>query len=224
MKLLERELGIEVELKENVISVIVLEDSTLRLSLIEELYQQLVGKEGNWLLIENEKNYDLDKYVELIVEPFSLQLNNKKIKTKLYQDIKIIADDCFGLQGLELHSHICNYLENLLEKTLYPIKYEDEWNVLDLLKLYNVEIEESYDDVCEKLFDYVKLMNQVCGIQIFITVNLKQYLTDNQLLELYKLARYSKIQLVLIEFNMYNKKVEGEEIYILDNDACIITY
>ena len=67
-------------------------------------------------------------------------------------------------------------------------------------------------------------MNQVCGIRIFIAVNLKQYLTENQIFELYKLAKYSKIQLVLIEFHMSGEKMECEDIYILDKDKCIITY
>lgn len=224
MKLLEREIGLEIELKENVTSVVVVEDGTLRLSLLNELYMQQEGKEGNWMLVENEKTYELSKCVELILEPFSLQLNNKKMKTKLYQDIKEIANDCLGVQGLELHSHICGYLESILEKIDYPVKYRDEWNLLEILKSYSVEIEENYDDVCEKLFDYIKLMSQVCGVKLFITVNLKQYLNENQLAELYKLVRYSKIQLVLIEFNMWHPKLEDEDIYILDQDACIITY
>lgn len=223
MKLIERELGLEVELKENVTSVLVLEDTALRLSMIKELYQQLTGKDGNWMLAECEKNYELSKYAELILEPFSIQLNNKKIKAKLYQDMNIIANDCFYMQGLEVHSHICSYLENLLEKIPYPVKYKEEWNVPELLKLYGIEFEDESDDICERFFDYIKLMNQVCGINIFITVNLKQYLTENQLEELYKLAGYSKIQLVLIEFNM-DRKLENEDVYILDKDGCIITY
>lgn len=223
MKLLERELGLQVELKEDITSIIVLEDIALRLSVLEELYLQHAGKEGNWLLVDNEKTYELSKHADLILEPFSLQLNNKKMKTKLYQEIKHIADDCFYLEGIELHSHISSYLEKLVEKTPYPIMYSEEWDVVELLKLYVVELEETYDDVCEKIYNYIKLMNQVCGISIFIILNLKQYLTEEQLKELYKLGRYSKIQLVLIEFSM-SEKIEGEEVYILDKDDCIISY
>ena len=106
MKLVERELGLEIQLKENIVSVIVIEDVSLRLSIIEELYSQIMGKEGNWLLVENEKNYEISKKADLILEPFSLELNNKKAKTKLYQDIKTIAQDFSFSQGLELHSHI----------------------------------------------------------------------------------------------------------------------
>ena len=223
MRLVQRELGLDIELKENVVSVIVVEDVAFRLPMVEELYSQLMGKEGNWLLAENEKNYELGKKAEVILEPFSLELNNKKVKTKLYQDIKTIAQDLCFSQGLEVHSCICNYLESLLEKTPYPVKYEQEWNILELLKAYGVELEEECDSIFEKLFNYIKLINQVCGISIFITVNLKQYLTDEQIGELYKLAMYSKIQLVLIEFNIFGGKLDCEEIYILDKDGCVIT-
>ncbi len=223
MKLVEREYGIEVDIKENIVSIIVLEDVKLRLPLINELFSQTFGKEGNWLLFENDKSFDLGKKVELILEPLTLTLNNKKVKTKLYQDIKTIAQDyCFS-QGLEVHSQICNYLENMLDKLPYPIKYDEDWDVSEILKAYNVELVEEYDNIFEKLYNYIKLVNTVCGTEIFVMVNIKQYLTDDQITELYKMAAYGKIQLVLIEFSINNKR-DCEELYILDNDDCVITY
>lgn len=223
MKLVEREYGIEVDIKENIVSIIVLEDVKLRLPLINELFSQTSGKEGNWLLFENDKSFDLGKKVELILEPLTLTLNNKKVKTKLYQDIKTIAQDyCFS-QGLEVHSQICNYLENMLDKLPYPIKYDEDWDVSEILKAYNVELVEEYDNIFEKLYNYIKLVNTVCGTEIFVMVNIKQYLTDDQITELYKMAAYGKIQLVLIEFSINNKR-DCEELYILDSDDCVITY
>lgn len=224
MKLVERELGIQIELKEDIAAVLVVEDISFRLSLVEELYQQMSGKDGNWLLVENEKTYDFSKSAEMILEPFTLQLNNKKIKTKLYQDLKHIADETFCIDGIELHSHISNFLEKLVENAPYPIRYNDEWNVLELLKMYGVEIEDMSDNLVEKVFQYIKMMNQVCNISIFFALNLRQYLTENQRKELYKLAQYSKIQLVLIEFDICGNKLDEEEVYILDQDDCIISY
>ena len=191
MRLVERELGLDIELKENIVPVIVIEDAALRLPLIEELYSQVMGKEGSWLLVENEKSFELNKMVEIILEPFSLELNNKKVKTKLYQDVKTIAQDCFFSQGLEVHSNICNYLERVFEKIPYPVKYEEEWNLLEILKAYGVELEEDSDSIFEKLLNYIKLLNQVCGVSIFVTVNIKQYLSKEQITELYKLAKIS---------------------------------
>lgn len=223
MKLVEREYGIEVDIKENIVSIIVLEDVKLRLPLINELFSQTSGNEGNWLLFENDKSFDLGKKAELILEPLTLTLNNKKVKTKLYQDIKTISQDCCFSQGLEVHSQICNYLENMLDKLPYPVKYDEDWDVSEILKAYNVELVEEYDNIFEKLYNYIKLVNTVCGTDIFIMVNIKQYLTDEQITELYKTAAYGKIQLVLIEFSINNKR-DCEELYILDNDDCVITY
>lgn len=224
MKLIQRELGLEIELKENVVTVLVIEDVSMRLEFIDSLYSQVLGNDGNWLLVENEKDYDLSKKAEIILEPFSLELNNKKVKTKLYHDIKTVSQDfCFS-QGLELHSHICSYLEDLLEKIPYPVKYQEEWNILELLKAYGVELEDESDNLCEKLFNYIRLINQVCGISLFIILNIKQYLTKEQIIELYKLASYSKIHLVLIEFNMLYNKESCEEIFVFDEDRCLITY
>lgn len=224
MKLVERKLGIEIEIKENTVSVLVLEKVTLRLQLVEELCAQLNGQNGNWLLIENEKNYELAKCAEIILEPFSLQLNNKKVKTKLYQEMNTVAETYMYLQGVELHSRICNYLENLGERIVYPIKYEEEWNALEIFKGYNVELSEESCDTYERICNYIKIMKHLCGVSIFFAVNLKQYLSEEQVLELYKIAQYNKIQLVLIEFCMSQKRMECEEMYIIDKDGCIIIY
>lgn len=224
MKLVEREIGLEIELKENVVSVIVVENVGLRLPMIEGLYSQVMGKEGRWLLVENEKNFDLGKMAEIILEPFSLELNNKKVKTKLYQDIKEITQDNFFSQGLEVHSKICGFFEELFEKVPYPIQYEEDWNIIELLKAYGVQLEEAYDNLYEKIFDYISLVTHLCGIRIFIMINIKQYLSEEQLSELYKLAKYIKIQLVLIEFDVGKTRHDCEDVYILDKDCCIISY
>lgn len=224
MKLIERELGIEVELKENIVSVLVLEQVDKRLYIIDKLYSQVNGKDGDWILVENEKKYDLSKRVDIILEPFSLEINSKKIKAKLYQDLKCVAQDYCFVQGNEIHSNICNYLEKIIERIPYPVKYNEEWDVLEIFKIYGVEFEEECDDLCEKLFNYIKLVNQVCGINIFIVLNIKKYLTKDQLVELHKITMYNKIHLILVEFDDCNEKYECEEKIIIDKDGCIITY
>ena len=52
-------------------------------------------------------------------------------------------------------------------------------------------------------------------------VNIKAYLNKQELMELYKVAFYNKINLVLIE--MPEGEMIGEEkVYIIDNDRCLI--
>lgn len=224
MKLIERELGLEIELKENRISVLVIENISRRLAVIGQLYDQAMGKEGAWMLVEHEHAYDLSKKCDIILELFSLEMNNKKVKAKLYQEMKEVADEACYESGLALHAHICNYLETVLEKIPYPLDYTNAWDVSNILKMYNVKIPEECDDLYEKLLNYIHLMNQICGIQIFVLINAKQFFTKKQILELYKMVSYSKIQLVLIEFDALCSRYPQEDIYILDQDDCIIQY
>lgn len=224
MKLIEREFGIEIDLKENHVSVLVIENISRRLSMIHQLYGQIIGQEGTWILTDGCKSYDMKKKCDLILEPFSLELNNKRIVTKLYGEIKEIAnEECYEV-GIELHTHVCSYLETLLQKVPYPMKYNDSWDVSNVLKMYEVGVLEDDEDLFERILNYIKMMNQIAGVEIFIAVNLKQLLTEKQIRELYKTAFYCKIQLVLIEFNTGDIRLSEECIYILDGDDCIITY
>lgn len=224
MKLVERELGIELELKENQVSVLIIENISRRLSIINQLYEQVLGQEGTWILVNGEKTYEIRKKCDIILEPFSLELNNRRVRTKLYEEIKEIAnEDCYEA-GLQLHSYICNYLEVVLQRIPYPIQYNDSWDVNNILKMYNVEILDECNNVYERLLNYIRIMNQICGVQIFIIINLKQFLTETQIVELYKIISYSKINVVLIEFNTSGNRFPQEDIYILDADDCIITY
>ena len=222
MRLAEREIGLDIPLTENQIPVIVIEEPTLRMGLLQELYAQIQGQEGNWLLVENERSYELHKVAEIILEPFSLQLNNKKTKTRLYQDMKEVAQEEFFSESLEVHAHICNLLELLAEKLPYPIRYQDEWSISEVLKSYGIELVEEYEEPCEKLLNYINLVNAVCGTEVFILVNIKQYLNAYQVDELYKLCIYKKIRLILVEFSMEDEKKELEDIYIYDKDRCLI--
>ncbi|MGN0394908.1 MAG: type II-A CRISPR-associated protein Csn2 [Coprococcus sp.] len=224
MKLVEREYGIEIELRENNIAVLVIENVCRRSLLINELYTQLLGNDGSWILADAGKSYDIKKKCDLILNPFSLELNNKKIVTKLYSEIKDIANEECYQDGLDLHSHFCSYMETILQKVSYPIKYDDSWDVNKVLKMYDVALDDESCDLFGKFLNYLKLMDQIAGIKIFVAVNIKQLFSEEQIMELYKLVCYSKIYLVLIEFSAGDTRFQEENIYILDKDDCIIVY
>ena len=52
-------------------------------------------------------------------------------------------------------------------------------------------------------------------------VNLKTYLTDDELRELYKEAFYRKMHLLLLE-NSIESELEEEIVHIVDRDLCVI--
>ena len=54
------------------------------------------------------------------------------------------------------------------------------------------------------------------GILVFI--NLKQYLSKNELLELYKYSIYNQVQIILIDSQSYGVTLEYEKKLIIDDN------
>ena len=59
------------------------------------------------------------------------------------------------------------------------------------------------------------------GIKVVCLVNIKDYLSDEEILELYLNANYNKIHIVLVE-SREAKVLSNEKICIIDKDKCII--
>ena len=75
--------------------------------------------------------------------------------------------------------------------------------------------------IIKRLFEYIKICSFICKYKLIIFVNLKTYLSDEEIEELYKISNYCKISLLLIESR--EKDWNGDEMeYIIDKDQCLI--
>lgn len=72
---------------------------------------------------------------------------------------------------------------------------------------------------------YIKLMNQICGVEIFVIPNLKAYFSPEEIIQLYEFTIYNKIYLIVIEAIQtphIEPHIEREKCWIIDEDLCII--
>ena len=221
MKLVHREYGIEIELQENQIPVLIIEAPETFSVLIQELYRSKQGGEEKFLLSESDKLLNMGKSLELMVNPFAIDVNEKRIVQKLYQEIESRVQEQLVLETAEIHSKLISYLEEIVGKIAYPVTFDLEENVLGLMKTYNVRLETESITLLEKLVEYFELLHQLCRIEVIVCVNLKSYLSEAELRQLYEAMFYEKISLILLE-NTQREKVEGERICIMDRDGCII--
>lgn len=221
MKLVHREYGIEIELQENQIPVLIIEAPETFSVLIQELYRSKQGGEEKFLLSESDKLLNMGKSLELMVNPFAIDVNEKRIVQKLYQEIESQVQEQLVLETAEIHSKLISYLEEIVGKIAYPVTFDLEENVLGLMKTYNVRLETESITLLEKLVEYFELLHQLCRIEVIVCVNLKSYLSEAELRQLYEAMFYEKISLILLE-NTQREKVEGERICIMDRDGCII--
>lgn len=222
MRMANMNYGIELEFKENAVNVLVVEHPQTMSRIITELFQQCQGEDGNFVLSNKDKLYKINKEITLILEPFSVNCNERKIITKLYEELKIRIEETMIEETAELNSKIINYLEKITMEVPYITTFQFEYDIKGLFKLLSVELEDKGESLCENIINYLKVLNQLCKSKIFIFLNLKSFLSSSEIMSLYEFVFYNKINLVLIENNVYSR-IKGEETYIIDKDMCIIS-
>ena len=221
MRLVYPAYQLEVFLPENQITVLSIENPTAYSAMLHDMWNQAQGNIGGFILSDGDKIRSISKEMECIFNPFSLDCNDKKIINKLYQELKENADTYLINEGNELNRSIIKYLDQLFLKVPYALDYNIDFDLLSIFKAYSVKLECFCANLLERIVEYLKVMNRICNIHIFVFVDLKHYLTENELVQLYEFVFYEKISLIIIEPN-HSKRVSGEKCWLLDEDLCII--
>lgn len=208
-------------IRENRVNVLVIENSDVLVDVVQDLYAQKEGREGGLVLAEEEKIYPFQKNVSVILEPFSLNMNERKIQTQLYQEIKEEAYGGAFTETLAIQKELMQYLDRILFRVPYLVTYTEEFDLNGFLKWMKVSLENEAESFLEKIVQYLRILSALCRVRVVFFLQLKAFLKEEELRELYKEAAYCKIQLVLIE-SVMRDKIEMEDICIIDRDMCII--
>lgn len=223
MKLTHPFLEKPIVFEENKVNVLVIENQRTFTELISELFEQMSGTEGRFILSHDLKRLDLKKEVEIIIDLFTLDFNQKKIIAKLYTQLKEMAIGCdYYLDSTHLLGEIIQYLEKIFQTTQYPLVYLQEMDITAIFKVAEVKLETSYINLIEKVLDYLAIVEEFCCISFFIFVNLKCYLSDEEVEQVYNYVSYKKLHILLLENTMREKRFEMEKIHIIDADLCEI--
>lgn len=222
MKLVSCELSKPILSDGNLVTEWIIESPDLFSRYVQELLQQCEGEGGQFVLSHKEKIIEISKHMEIILDPFRVEINSKKILTKLYAGLdKLAKSEEMYLQTRQIIQSLIEYLLDLEQKSDYFLGFEQEIDLTLLFKAVGIKheiIEESY---FENLIRYIRTVSSVLGIKIIAFVNLRSYLDDVQLECLLKEANYQEIQILLIE-NQQRTCLKGAFCYIIDNDKCEI--
>lgn len=221
MRLTYSRFGLVIEMLENSLNTIVIENKSQMAIVVEEIFQQCEGLEGGFVLSDKNELVRIDKRMNLVIDPFRLDFNDKKIINKLYQQLGILSED-FIEDKEKINSSILRVLDNIISGIQYhgiAFNFELDWN--NIFKLYGVRLEKDYKNLLEKLVEYIKIQAMLTENRICCLVNIRTYLNQNELLELHSVAENQKISLLLIEATEPIKIVD-ETLYIIDIDQCLV--
>lgn len=215
----------QIEFKENVINVLCIENKALFNEIVSDFLVQINGEDGDFILSEKGKELPIKKSVELVLSPFMMDFNSKKILSSIYGDLKENAyQQDYYANTVKLLSEISGYISNVVDEYKYPLEISEEINIEDVFKLASLKVDNSNSTLVDKIVDYVELVTTVLNVKLVVFVNLKLYIEEEQLGELYKTIMNKKINVLLIENMMISSKIEGEKGIIIDKDLCEISY
>lgn len=163
----------------------------------------------------------IDKF-EFIENIFTLDFQDKKIINKIIKDLVCLSKDDRFIESYYKNNLILNnFISDLIFEYEIPLIISDEIDLSIILKSIGIKINNDADSFIENLINYMKVYLEVFKIDIFIFINLTQFLNEREILLLVDFLRKNKILLINYDKIYMNSKIIKNQI-LFDDDLCRI--
>lgn len=215
--------NIKIDIEERKTSVLVIENPKAMREFLFELEEQLQGKPGDFVLSADYEPLFIGRNLVLVIDPLNVDCNEKKILTKLYQNIVEEEKMQYHMERDNFDKAYLEYLRELCLLSPLPLAYDERLSLGELLKCAHVIIDYTVGSYIDNLWNYIRVLGDLLHIKVFAFVNLKCFLSNEELDLLYKQCFYEQRMLLLIESHDTPSRMD-EKKYIVDSDGCMIYY
>ena len=201
--------------------MIVLENQRLLGEILTDFSQQLQGLDGRIVLSRNNKILPIQKHAELLSQIIPFDINQKMLVNKANAQLQQIAVN--GENYLKTNELLGIWEKYLLELSL-GLTGDFSFTRISaesLIKAAGIEFADDYDNLGEKLLDYMNLVQSYDKEKLFIYVNLRSYLTDTEMEEFSEDVAVREMRVLLLE-SLERSAIKGVRQYIVDDDLCVI--
>lgn len=203
------------------INILEIKDTKCFTHIIDILNQKIseineIENDEIFLLDENEEELKIEKEMYLIFDLFNIDYNNRKILNKIYDIINKNIKNTQELDIYEIVFELRNYLIQEINELPFEFVMKSDISIPGVLKLFDLKIDKkNYTNILERVEILIDLLSLLNIARILVIPNLKMYLSDEELIELYKYSLYNNIKLLIIERDCKNK-LQYEEILRID--------
>lgn len=214
------------ELKEENVNIISISNVKMFSNVVKIINNKINGIEEDEIILLDDENKEINMKSScmILLDLFNFDFNSKKILNKLYD---VIEEKIKLNQDLELDNYVLNirnYLIEEINELPFEFSMKSDLDISEVLKLFNVKIDTiNYESILEKIEFFMDLLSTLKIANIIFVPNLKEYLDNDELIELYKYALYSNIKLIIIE-RKNSDKLKYERIWEIDENYCDIIY
>lgn len=214
-----------IELLDGRICTIEIENKAYFFRFVNALYHIMngEGEEGIQFYDENLKEMNCNGKIQVISNYFQFDFNTKRIQSALikYVNENMSDDEKTRISGC--YSNFIKEYKKVLSKLDIAVDLEVDENVDSLAKLLKVAIPTK-----EELIDNISLMidleKELRINKILFFVNLKQYLSREEIIELYKYALYNSVSILLIDSIHYDIINDYESKLMIDDNLEEVCY
>ncbi len=222
MKLMHNDYSFRIDFRDGFVYSLTIENNKVFAELVTEFYEQTENEKGKFILGDEFAPISLSKNTELITQFIPFDCCRKTLVTKLYNFLKkeAVNSDMYS-RTQSLFLEIIQYISQLIRNSDISAEYLTEPDLTAVFKSVDLKPCGNGGTLAEKIIDYFLVCYELEGEKLFVTVNLKTYLDDEQLSHFVRSIVSHKIKLLMIE-NTFRNPQENEKIFIIDKDLCEI--
>lgn len=199
------------------ISVLEVENKTTFYRIVNLLNKFSLGEtiEEIDFYVENEEKNNIK--INLFLDYFNWNLDSKKINNELQKNIIDKLDDEYILELTKIYKKLYNTLNKMLLEVELPLEITQDFDINIFIKNMKITLQQK-NELLDNLLLIIDIANILKLNDLLIFVNLKQYLSTTELIELYKYSIYNNIKILLIDSQTYGPTLEFEKKLIVDEN------
>lgn len=213
----------DITFTEEYINVLQIQDKKLFTNVINSLNDNINNIEDTKeriIILDNDIEIKIEKEVLMIIDVFNIDFNQKKIQSALYNKIEKIYKQEFERMS-EFQTIFQKLQLNVLDvfnEFPFEFNYKESIGIQEYLKLLGLKISNNKGKIIDTVFLLIDVVEYLSVAKLLIFVNLKLYLGDDEVNEIYKYAMYKKVNILLIETGEEKEPLENEKILYIDSD------
>lgn len=206
-----------IEFIDGYINVIETENKKYFTRIINDLLLLNEGTLEEINIFENNNELNITNKINIIIDYFNIDFNNKKYINEINKIIINNIDESIIKQINDIYKQLYKQLNKVIKNIDLPIIIDNNIELNYLLKIIKMSI-QSQNDILSKILLLIDIEDILKIDNLLIFINLKQYLTKEELEELYKYSIYKNVKILLIDSQAYGISNKYEKKLLIDEN------
>ncbi|MDR0341147.1 MAG: type II-A CRISPR-associated protein Csn2 [Mycoplasmataceae bacterium] len=178
-----------------------------------------------YIVDDKNKQLKFGSCVGIITDVFTLDINDKKILTKLYKKIQVdFNEDDNKIYDAErvIREASLKLLEEINSKVSIPLTYDDDFELAEFFKLFNLKINFNDNNLIFNVTNYIEVMLEFYEYKIIIIPFISNILSSEDIKKLLEFA--TQHDLYILSFaNLNNKFDESKDdnVIVVEDDIIL---